>query len=73
MRFDIKKLREAGFAVEATETAVTIYGNSTSREAWEAAKAIAVQAGVHDPGLQEYAIGGFMVALQRAQILSITE
>lgn len=72
MRFNIQKLREAGFEVVIDKEAVTIVGAPIQQQVWENIKDI-VSKGVHDPGLRDYVAGTFFDSLSRAQILELAE
>lgn len=74
MRFNIAKLREAGFRVDVDKDTVEIQGPPLTETAWLNIRAVVTgQAKIKDPGLQDYVLGEFMTALHRAQILELAE
>lgn len=74
MRFNVKKLEAKGFHVVVGKDAIEIIAPPTSQAAWVNVKDMVENvAGVKDPALQEYAMGAFFLALQRAQILEVAE
>lgn len=74
MRFNIRKLEEKGFTVAVGKDAIEIHSAPLANTAWNSTKNVVVEhAGITDPGLQDYVMSAFLVALQRAQILELAE
>lgn len=72
MRLNIQKLRNCGFEVSIDKDNIEIHATPLSEAAWQQMRdQIAERIG--DPGLQDYVMGSYMTALQRAQILEIAE
>lgn len=72
MRFNIAQLLQAGFEVHTNVETIEIQAPPMSEEDWRKVKSqIAVC--VNDPGLQDYVLGTYLIALQRAMILELAE
>lgn len=74
MRFNIQALEAKGFHVTVGKNNIDIVPPPMSQTTYLNIKAVVTgQAGINDPALQDYAIGAFLTALQRAQILELAE
>lgn len=72
MKFNIKKLQEKGFDVTVSKDAIEIHAQPVSEKTWMEAK-VRIAELVGDPGLQDYVLGSYLVALNRARILEVAD
>lgn len=74
MIFNVKKLQDQGFHVEVNNVdgSIKIYAPSTPEATWREMKD-RISDRVGDPGLQEYVLGAYLIALERAMILELAE
>lgn len=73
MRLNIEKLQAAGFRLSITKEEVTIQASPIEARAWERMRDIVKEAGITDPGLQDYVLENCVRSLTRAQILQLAE
>lgn len=72
MKFNIKRLRAAGFDVNIAGDEIDIYAIGDANVHWNKVVDV-VKLHVSDAALAEYAAGAAVMAIQRAQIMSLVD
>lgn len=74
MRFNIKKLEQRGFTVYVDKESIDIHSPPMDQATYDGINAVVKEkAGIKDPALQDFVMSGFLIAMQRAQILELCE
>lgn len=72
MKLSIKKLQAKGFEVSVNKDAIEIHAPPVAEATWREAKD-RISELVADPGLQDYVLGTYLMALNRARILELAD